>query len=395
MPGVRTGLPPGAPTPPLSPPGSTSGSGWRPPRQTRCERRARRGAASVPLCGGVQRGAQRGRLSADPAAVARSAVCPSVPSSPHRSPPLRAAPAPPAPPPPPSPSSRARVRTPPVIAADCTDGPEPAGPRGNKERSRVRSAPAVPAGTRSAELCPPPGPGRALSVEPTDPAARTAVAGLLYWSRRGAGRLGSRRAAGADTAQRAALPGCAHSPDGSRAGLGPGAAVGWGHRGEQERGKGSGQARTGLAAPAVRVTVPGDGWPQRWAGGGLRCGALQSGGQRGVTAGARGTAVPRSARGSGAVQERRGGFAGSHSSCGPAAPPGPWVQSWDSRLDFGGGGGGGDFSPLLPSASDGSACRQTDGHGRTATRAGQWGRAVPFPRWQHRCPPGRSRTPRG
>ena len=224
-------------------------------------------------------------------AVLSAAVCPrtprlwhAAPSAPpsllrptgaHRcgQPPLR-------PPPPPSPSSRARVGTPPVIAADCTDGPEPAGPRGNKERSRVRSAPAVPAGTRSAELCPPPGPGRALSVEPTDPAARTAVAGLLYWSRRGAGRLGSRRAAGADTAQRAALPGCAHSPDGSRAGLGPGAAVGWGHRGEQERGKGSGRARTGLAAPAVRVTVPGDGWPQRWAGGGLRCGALQSGGQR-------------------------------------------------------------------------------------------------------------------
>lgn len=69
-------------------------------------------------------------------------------------------------------------------------------------------------------------------------------------------------------------------------------------------------------------------------------------------------------------------MSGSRSSCGPPLPS--WVQSWDSRLDFGGGGGG-DFSPLLPSASDGSACRQTDSYRRTAPRAGAAGPGGTFP----------------
>lgn len=51
----------------------------------------------------------------------------------------------------------------------------------------------------------------------------------------------------------------------------------------------------------------GHGGPQRRAGGGLRSGALQCGGQRVVTADARGTAVLRSARESAAVQELREG----------------------------------------------------------------------------------------
>ena len=173
--------------------------------------------------------------------------------------------------------------------------------------------------------------------------------------------------------QRAAPPACAHSPDGSRAGLGPGATAGSGHR----EGSRSGERARGGHGPLSHCAGSegdgpfGHGEPQRRAGGGLRSGALQCARQRAVTADARGTAVLRSARESAAVQEL-GRVICPGAARAAARGSRPWVQSWDSRLDFGGGGGG-DFSPLLPSASDGSACRQTDGYRRTATRAGGGG----------------------
>lgn len=144
-------------------------------------------------------------------------------------------------------------RAPPVITADCTYGPEPAGPRGNKERSRVRSAPAVPAGTRSAELCPPPGPGRAPSVRPTDRPRRTdgcCGAPLLG----GAGRLGCRRAAGTNNARR--------RPPALTARTDPARGSGRGRLRDRGTGRGAGAGK-GLGAgtdrchtaPAVRATV--------------------------------------------------------------------------------------------------------------------------------------------
>lgn len=194
-----------------------------------------------------------------------------------------------------------------VITVDCTYGPEPAGPRGNKERNRVRSAPAVDPQCGAVPAARPGASAERPADRPTPPHGRLLRGSFI--GRCGAAgkpeRCGSEHRTTRCAAHMRSQP--ERIPCGARAGSSCGMeALGRGGSRSGERAQGRRGPLSHCAGSEGDGPV-GHGGPQRRAGGGLRAGALQCGGQQAVTADARGTAVLRSARESAAVQELREG----------------------------------------------------------------------------------------